>query len=78
MTCILLIIGAWLVALVVPLALIIGDILGDGKLCCKPIFATFDCWIGFYWDRKNRMWYFFPVPMFGFKMWAGDRRNHAK
>jgi|GEM_PF-3377823 len=29
------------------------------------IFAWYDLWVGFYWDRKNRWLYFLPVPMFG-------------
>lgn len=31
----------------------------------KLMFAWYDCWVGLFWDAKNRRLYFFPVPMFG-------------
>jgi len=34
----------------------------------KPIFRWYDLWIGFYVDVNNRTLYFFPVPMFRFKI----------
>lgn len=40
----------------------------DSKLRIRPMFATFDCWIGVFWDSKKRAWYWFPLPMLGLKI----------
>lgn len=29
------------------------------------IFRWYDLWVGFYWDRKKKYLYIFPLPCFG-------------
>lgn len=31
----------------------------------KPLFAWYDLWVGFYWDRATRKLFFLPIPCVG-------------
>ena len=33
-----------------------------------PMFVWYDLWVGFYWDRKNKSLYFFPLPTLGVRL----------
>ena len=37
------------------------------------IFRWYDAHVGFYWDRKDRSLYVFPIPMLGVRLSFGDR-----
>ena len=44
------------------------------NLTIRPVFAWYDCWIGFYYDRTAKALYVFAVPMIGLKISRkGDR-----
>jgi hypothetical protein len=46
-----------------------------GTVRVKFIFAWYDFWIGFYWDRDKKRLYFFPIPMFGIYIDFGGKKE---
>jgi hypothetical protein len=48
----------------------------------KLLFAWYDLWVGFYWDRIGRKLYFLPIPCFGivfsFKKSIEDKKLTCK
>lgn len=39
----------------------------------KLMFAWYDFWIGWYWNRLAQTLYIFPVPMIGIRIYFRDR-----
>jgi hypothetical protein len=44
----------------------------------KLIFAWYDFWIGFYWNREDNKLYIFPIPMFGLMIQFHLKKNNEK
>lgn len=44
----------------------------------KLLFAWFDLWIGFYWDKSKRNLYFLPLPMFGIVIHIPKKIKHDR
>jgi hypothetical protein len=41
----------------------------------KFVWAWYDFWIGFFWDRSKRKVYFFPIPCFGISFQFIERKE---
>lgn len=42
----------------------------------RLILAWYDCWVGFYYDRKTTDLYIFPIPMVGICIKLNPWHNH--
>lgn len=40
------------------------------------LFAWYDLWIGFFWDKKKRWLYILPLPMVGLILKFGDESTY--
>lgn len=60
------ILGLVVVLLLVNLVMLLVNWFTQFRVCW--IFAWYDFWVGFYWDRQHRVLYFFPIPMIGFQL----------
>lgn len=43
----------WGFLMYIALAFCLAGAKGDGKIHIRPMFATFDCWIGVYWNSEK-------------------------
>lgn len=41
----------------------------------RRMFAWYDLWVGFYWDRKTRALYFLPLPTVGWRFGFAKERE---
>ena len=55
---------AWYVACVFA-GFSLGLQVGKYGVRVGTIFAWYDFWVGLYYDRRAKMLYVFPIPMFG-------------
>ncbi len=39
----------------------------------QVIFRWYDLWVGFFYDRKNGILYFFPLPCIGIRFWLDPK-----
>lgn len=60
----------WFIVMAIGLAFCLAGAKSDGKITIRPVFATFDCWIGVFWDSGKQCWYWFPIPMLGLKIFG--------
>ena len=44
----------------------------------EPIFAWYDLWVGFFWDKKKRWLYFLPIPTLGLVFKLGRSKSDYK
>ena len=42
------------------------------------LFAWYDLWVGFFWDKKNRWLYILPLPMLGVVLKFGKKIDPKK
>jgi hypothetical protein len=43
--------------------IVLGSYAGVVKMTIKIFLAWYDCWIGAFYDRKNKILYICPLPM---------------
>lgn len=46
------------------------------KMKIKPMFAWYDFWVGWFYDKVKRSLYIFPIPMFGIKIEFNKEENN--